>query len=77
LVLAGVLTLTALLFRTVQGSPQAASAFAVMCALTLFAYGESLFSLVLPCMFIFLFTGGALRRNAAAVSARKVSWNPR
>jgi hypothetical protein len=51
-----------------------------MCALTLFSYGESLFSLVLPCMFLFLFTGGALRKSAAAVaavSARKVSWNPR
>jgi hypothetical protein len=78
LILAGIVTLSALLIRAAQGSPPAAAGFAVLCSLTLFAYGESLFSLVLPCMFIFLFAGGALRKDAIPGQAvRKVVWNPR
>jgi hypothetical protein len=88
LILAGIVTLSALLFRVFQGNARAASALAVMCALTLFGYGESLFSLVLPCMFIFLFTGGALRTDPSSVRrvpipfdqtvfARNISWNQR
>jgi chromate transport protein ChrA len=80
MVLAMVVTLAVLLFRSLQGSRAATAACAIMCAVTLFAYGESLFSLVLPCQFLFLFAGGAIRKEVstpANIETRKVAWNPR
>lgn len=41
--------------------PRAIAASAITVAIIVFAYGESLYSLVLPLMFVFLFIGGSLR----------------
>ena len=58
---AGAVTMALLMTRAWRGTPFAAAGLSMAAALLMFAYGESLFSLVLPCTFMFLFMGGAMR----------------
>lgn len=60
LVLAVLVTSISVLREALQGRDDAAASLAMLLALTLYGYGESLFDLVLPCMFIFLFIGSSL-----------------
>jgi hypothetical protein len=72
----GVLIEAAIRFRT----PQAAAAVGLMAGTVVFSYGEAMYSVVLPCIFIFLFIGGALSRPSRPdpeltnLSARGLPW---
>jgi hypothetical protein len=60
LILAVAGTAFVLLTEALKGRVEAAASLAIMVAVFLYGYGESLFDLVLPCMFIFLFIGSSL-----------------